>query len=253
MNWLCGMLLLYSVCSIHIETGVSPMYIPISVRHIDIRFTPYSEKALFNINIREFDGLISEREIEPIKEDTTASPSVTDITSAPETEPIVNGICQNDGVTSDWVNRVNSNLSVVPANLIQRFKSEGWRMYCTTKNLDRTYFGGQFGAVMGVTLYEEKLIYIEDRWDAVTESPVHEFGHYLDSSLGYITSTSEFRSIFNAEQSTFRSVYGVPSYFTEEELFAEAFWRYLTSSRDKLNMSCPRLTKFIEDAIARAN
>lgn len=202
-------------------------------------------------------SLVSVKDVEPPpsevkeaseKESGDGNGIVPNISNVP-----ITGICQNQGVAQSWVDTVNKELAVIPSNLLQGFENSGWRMYCTTKNLDRTYFGGRFGAVMGVTLYEERLIYIEDRWDAVTESPVHEFGHYLDHSLGFISNKSEFRGIFNSEQGTFRRVYGVPSYFTEEELFAEAFWRYLTSNRSTMRANCPQLTAFIEKAIDLAS
>lgn len=199
-------------------------------------------------------SLVKVREPDPPVGETadSSSESSSGILPSISSTPIV-GICQNEGVSQSWVDRVNQELAVVPSNLLDKFSNSGWRMYCTTKNLDRTYFGGQFGAVMGVTLYDEHLIYIEDRTDAVTESPVHEFGHYLDWSLGFISNKPEFVGIFNNEQGTFRRIYGVPSYFTYEELYAEAFWRYLTSNRNTFRSNCPQLADFIERTIAMAS
>lgn len=155
-------------------------------------------------------------------------------------------LCQNEGVGASWVTAVNDQLRAVPAALREQFQNQGWRMYCTTKNLDRSYFGGQFGAVMGVTLYDDRLIYIEDRNDAVTEAPVHEFGHYYDYSLGFISHKGTFGSIFRAEQQAFRRAYGVPGYFNEEELFAEAFWRYLTTDKAAFQAAVPQLYGFFQ-------
>lgn len=154
-------------------------------------------------------------------------------------------LCQNAGVSQSWVDTINNNLSVIPSHLLERFRSSGWSMYCTPDNIDAKWFGSQFGAVMGVTVYDYKVIYIEDRTDAVNEAPVHEFGHFLDCNLGFISDSQDFINVFNAEQAIFRSAYGVPSYFDRKELFAEAFWRYLTSNRDTFRATCPGLARIL--------
>lgn len=158
-------------------------------------------------------------------------------------------ICQNDGVADSWVQAVNEQLRVIPATLLQQFQAQGWHMYCTSDDIDKVHFGGQFGSVMGVTVYDNKVIYIEDRQIAVTESPVHEFGHYLDYSLGFISHQAEFMNIYQREQATFRNAYGVPGYFNQEELFAEAFWRYLTSNRASFRSSVPGLCSFFDKVV----
>lgn len=158
-------------------------------------------------------------------------------------------LCQNDGVDTSWINKVNQTLTCVPKSILEGFQNRGWRMYCTTKNLDSTFFGGQFGAVMGCTDYDTHTIWLEDRQDAVTEGPVHELGHYVDYTLGWASHTAEFNRIFQNEQATFRNAYGVPGYFNNEELFAEAFWRYYISN----NMASvtPGLHDYLTKSIAR--
>lgn len=158
-------------------------------------------------------------------------------------------LCQNDGVNQSWVDQVNETLTCVPKHILEGFKNRGWHMYCTSKNLDRTFFGGQFGAVMGCTVYEDHNIWLEDRQDAVTEGPVHELGHYVDYTLGWASHTGEFNQIFNAEQATFRNAFGVPGYFNNEELFAEAFWRYYTSN--SMASVTPRLHDYLSRMISR--
>lgn len=158
-------------------------------------------------------------------------------------------VCENQNVSQSWVDAANQTLRSVPKQILDGFTSRGWHMYCTDKNLDDTFFGGQFGAVMGCTIYEDRTIYLEDRTDAVTEGPVHELGHYADHTLGWASRTGEFQNIFQSEQQAFRNTFGVPGYFNEEELYAEAFWRYFVSP--EMASVTPRLYGYIAKTVGR--
>ena len=61
----------------------------------------------------------------------------------------------NDGVDASWVAAVNQELAKAPANVLQAFTNSGWSFHVTPMNIDAVYFGGQYGSVMGVTVYEE--------------------------------------------------------------------------------------------------
>lgn len=152
-----------------------------------------------------------------------------------------NSICENlDGVDSYWVDTANKKLSILPENLIDAFRADGWHYYCTTMNLDAVYYGSIYGGVMGTTNYDECRILVEDRTDAMDTAVIHEMGHWYDWHLGMITETSEFMNIYYSEENTFKYTFTVHSYYDSTELFAEAFWRFYTDN-ETLAANCPKL------------
>lgn len=152
-----------------------------------------------------------------------------------------NSICENlDGVDSYWVDTANKKLSILPENLIDAFRADGWHYYCTTMNLDAVYYGSMYGGVIGITNYDERRILVEDRTDAMDTAVIHEMGHWYDWHLGMITETSEFMNIYYTEESTFKYTFTVHSHYDSTELFAEAFWRFYTDN-ETLAANCPKL------------
>lgn len=157
----------------------------------------------------------------------------------------LNHICEKDGYVDDyWVVQVNSELETIPTSLIQQFQADGWHIYCTDMNIDAVYYGGQYGSVEASTNYDEYRIIIEDRQDAISDAAIHEFGHWYDWHLGTITNTDEFMNIYYTETEAFRSTFGYRPYYDPMELFAEAFWKYLTDNQT-LQASCPMLYEFM--------
>lgn len=144
-------------------------------------------------------------------------------------EPPVTGIAINDGVDASWVDAVNRELGKAPANVLQAFTNSGWSFHVTPMNIDGVYFGGQYGAVMGVTVYDAKTIYLEDRTDAVQEAALHELGHFVDCYLGY---PSDTLGTYDAEAGSYCSYFGVDFYWDRKEFYADSFWKYLTAPND---------------------
>ena len=195
-------------------------------------------------------------------ETDTADTSATDITaettlsdesqstelSEPTTPPepaTASGICEKDGYVDDhWISDINAQLAMIPSNLITEFQNDGWHIYCTDMDIDAVYYNSQFGAVMGTTNYEEHRILIEDRTIAVTDAVVHEMGHWLDWHNGTVTDSNEFMNIYYTETDAFKSTFNMTCYYDQKELFAEAFWKYLTDNQQLAN-SCPQLYNFM--------
>lgn len=143
----------------------------------------------------------------------------------------------NDGVDASWVAAVNQELAKAPANVLQAFTNSGWSFHVTPMNIDAVYFGGQYGSVIGVTVYEENAIYLEDRWDAVQEAALHELGHFVDSYLGY---PSDTLSIYDAEAASYCSYFGVDFYWDRMGFYADSFWKYVTTP-DDLKVCVPQM------------
>lgn len=185
--------------------------------------------------------------------DTTAETTTSDEsqstesnkpTETPEPET-TSDICEKDGYVDDhWMSDINAQLAMIPSYLITEFQNDGWHIYCTDMDIDAVYYNSQFGAVMGTTNYEEHRILIEDRTIAVTDAVIHEMGHWLDWHNGTVTDSNEFMNIYYAETDVFKSTFNMTCYYDQKELFAEAFWKYLTDNQQLAN-SCPQLYNFM--------
>lgn len=160
-------------------------------------------------------------------------------------EHATSDICEKDGCVDDhWISDINAQLAMIPSNLITEFQNDGWHIYCTDMDIDAVYYNGQFGAVMGTTNYDEHRILIEDRRVAVTDAAIHEMGHWLDWHNGTVTNSDEFMNIYYTETDIFKSTFHMTCYYDQKELFAEAFWKYLTNNQQLAN-SCPKLYDFM--------
>lgn len=185
--------------------------------------------------------------------DTTAETTTSDESQSTESneptpppEPATTSdICEKDGYVDDhWISDINAQLAMIPSYLITEFQNNGWHIYCTDMDIDAVYYNSQFGAVMGTTNYEEHRILIEDRTIAVTDAVIHEMGHWLDWHNGTVTNSDEFMNIYYAETDVFKSTFNMTCYYDQKELFAEAFWKYLTDNQQLAN-SCPQLYNFM--------
>ena len=153
----------------------------------------------------------------------------------------VPGIAENlDGVDTYYVDRVNVWLAYVPENIKAAFVNRGWHVYVTRMNLAATFFP-QFNSVQGATLYNEGIIYVEDR-ESATDSVVHEMGHFLDTQCGTPSLSSEFADIYNAEVGTFKAGIPNPGCVRDPmEMFAETFyWLCVNPAR-----CTPRAAEFV--------
>lgn len=188
--------------------------------------------------------------------DTTADTQPDESQSTESSKPtetpepaVTSSICEKDGYVDDhWISDINAQLAMIPSNLITEFQNDGWHIYCTDMDIDAVYYNSQFGAVMGTTNYEEHRILIEDRTIAVTDAVMHEMGHWLDWHNETVTNSNEFMNIYYAETDIFKSTFNMTCYYDQKELFAEAFWKYLTDNQQLAN-SCPQLYNFMSQYV----
>lgn len=181
-------------------------------------------------------------------ETTTSNESQSTESNEPTETPkpeTTSNICEKDGYVDDhWISDINAQLAIIPSNLITEFQNDGWHIYCTDMDIDAVYYNSQFDAVMGTTNYEEHRILIEDRTIVITDAVVHEIGHWLDWHNGTVTNSDEFMNIYYAETDVFKSTFNMTYYYNQKELFAEAFWKYLTDNQQLAN-NCPQLYNFM--------
>ena len=144
-----------------------------------------------------------------------------------------------------YLDIVNQQLSAIPAYIQDAFVRDNWAVYVTDIDIGQTYYSGKYDMVMGSTNFEEKRILIEDRMDAVYESPIHEVGHWFDLYLGLVSSTDEFKAVYQAESASFIQAYGSDCVRDEMELFAEGFWYYIVDPAGLRTVS-PQLYQFLQ-------
>lgn len=115
-----------------------------------------------------------------------------------------------------------------------------------------------------VVNYEKNVICLDANNLSYRDSIYHEIGHAVDNSLGFISESSEFQSIYEREVANFRSniseyrytrdKHGVPvreaDWFTvvenPTEYFAESFNAYFLQ-RDILKESCPETYEYLDE------
>lgn len=125
------------------------------------------------------------------------------------------------------------------ASLVNRFRSDGWRVVLTTADLDELLFNGSTQNVAGATVSSSKTIYVEA--GQYSYCIIHEFGHYMDYKLGMISEKGDFTAIYSSEGGSL-SEYGKTD---STEFFAEAYM-YSILEPDTLSSNCPQAYDFIE-------
>ena len=110
-----------------------------------------------------------------------------------------NRVEANGNVSQENIILANKYWNMIPYNVRKRFVNEGWHIYVTDQNLAQTFYSGVYNMVAGVTIYEPKTIYIENRKSAINVSVIHEVGHAVDCMLGFVSSSGDFNNIYNSE------------------------------------------------------
>lgn len=83
----------------------------------------------------------------------------------------------------------------MPSIIIKRFDETGWTLHITNvKELEKIY--NLDYKIEGITDFEQKIIYIYARKDYIYSAIMHEFGHFIDWYLGYISFDIRWENIF---------------------------------------------------------
>lgn len=168
-----------------------------------------------------------------------------DKVSKEKKEIIANPIIKNAEQTEDYIiEEINNKINKVPSNIYKMF--DEWSIYLTNENLDNKYFEGQYGHVPAVTVWSTKEIYIENNYDYLDMSILHELGHALDCELK-IFEKNEWINIYNEEKdlATFMSNHCRSNI---KEYFADSFLNYLENSED-LKEKCPKTYNYLNEII----
>lgn len=156
-------------------------------------------------------GIQAEEADESAKRDTTLNIAKTEL-----------------GASKEAVDATNEWWKLVPQNIRQHFIESGWSLIVSGEELSlktKTYKPGY--TMDGVTFYKRKIVYIGNYVESPGYALLHEMGHYLDYSYGYISDSKEFQKIYKEEAKNHHSSSGdwVTGYATESprEYFADVF------------------------------
>ena len=182
-------------------------------------------------------------------ETTTSTTTETTIekTTTTTTEARVSGIAETKGnVDIYYLNMLNNELNKLPKSALNSFKRNGWHIYVTNENIAKTVFNGRYKSVQGVTIYRNQVILIEARENAIKESALHEFGHYVDYITGFESDEKPFKTIYNKEVETFKSrIINSSCVRDEQEFFAETFY-YMYKNPNKCT---PQALEFVKNKL----
>ena len=114
--------------------------------------------------------------------------------------------------------------------------------------MNRTRYQGKYSTVLGTTQYADKKIYIANTSQAATESTIHEVGHFVDYSNGFLSDQEKFKELYLSEVRIYIKAYDAVCVRDRKELFAEVFWQYLTNP-SKLQLETPGLYFYMKNTL----
>lgn len=151
-----------------------------------------------------------------------------DVVAYNESIIVVNDI---DNADSSLNSIMYKELNKIPSSLLNSFDNSGWKIYLTGEDLASTHFDHKYKSVQGLTNYKNKYILIEDEEYKINNSLIHEFGHYLDYSLNFVSNSDEFIKIYNDEVYEFKNNINNPNCVRDSrEFFAEEFYYYIVDN-----------------------
>ena len=158
-------------------------------------------------------------------------------------------ISDKDGtVDNSNIHIVNSELKKIPESIMEQFQKNGWHIYVTDADINQKFYQGKYSTVLGTTQYADKKIYIANTSQAATESTIHEVGHFVDYSNGFLSDQEKFKELYLSEVRIYIKAYDAVCVRDRKELFAEVFWQYLTNP-SKLQLETPGLYFYMKNTL----
>ena len=158
-------------------------------------------------------------------------------------------VVQAEGkVSKTRVNNVNAYYLGIPENVRQYLEDQGWTFICSAQSFGKRY--GYTGSILALTVYKDKVIYIDNRKKAES-AIVHEVGHAIDYSYGFTSNSQAFNDIFAVEHNNVSSFWITHHSNTDTavEYFAEAFQIYVQQP-ENLQTYCPQTYEYIQNIVS---
>ena len=176
-----------------------------------------------------------------------AYPERIETKSSQVSEPYTGFVQYEPGTLLDIVRNTQREYEKVPENIRNNFENSGWNITVANSSI-----AGRFGygyPIQALIRYGDKVIWIDNRYIAST-AIVHEMGHYIDYSLGFISSRPEFITIYAEEVPKFCAYHSTHENNTNSasEYFAESFQQYVLDPVG-LATACPKTFIFIQNCV----
>lgn len=149
--------------------------------------------------------------------------------------------------------------SKIPDKLLKDFNNDGLKVtiegrYAYHNKYDKS--AGYCGFDTDNTVCDG--IHVRNDWGMYDDQAVticHEFGHYLDYKLGWISDSQEWQEIAAEEYASSRCAEYDDGYFSDpREFFAQEFMyniRYTGKEQAIENTNCPKAQQYIAEVIAK--
>lgn len=109
----------------------------------------------------------------------------------------IDGVIESESdITDEIVNYAYNYWYLIPENIRNDFKNNGWTIRITNKSISNEI--GTDYPVAGVTYTKDKSIVIEGTQSCIRRALVHEIGHYIDYRNNFISESDDFKSRFNS-------------------------------------------------------
>lgn len=138
-----------------------------------------------------------------------------------------NTIEADGNITSNIINYAYNYWYLVPENIRNDFKEQGWKIVITDKSLSEEL--GFNYEISGATIPNDKTIMIYGSQSCIRYALIHEVGHYIDFRSNFISRSESFVKLYKengSEMLNYNSNYNQESY-SEEEYFAELYRTYI--------------------------
>lgn len=142
------------------------------------------------------------------------------------------GLIDNEAkADAEFVEKIVSQIELIPEDIIETFTKEGWRICITNENLENKLVNPapellqDDVIITGLTEISENTIYLYNvGLTLINNTAIHEFGHYTDRIYGWPSLEPEFKTVYINEKQLIKSDCVINN---ERELFAEAFERVI--------------------------
>lgn len=134
----------------------------------------------------------------------------------------------------------------IPENFRNKFKENGWKIIISNEDLNEKYYESII-PIAGLTIYDDKIIYLGNYGIHLSEAVIHEFGHYFDFINGRISNSEEFLNLFDKEKNNLYFLNNTLKNNAKKqssEFFAECFQQYFNRP-ELLKNACPDTYQFL--------
>lgn len=147
-----------------------------------------------------------------------------------------------DGASVKWADEAMTYLSMLPKKLLKEIQDLGWMFVITPRSLENVY-ESQVTNTVGLTIYYQKRIYIQNDSFSIEYCSIHEIGHAVDFLHNFLSYDSEWKLIYEEEARNS----GLGEYFISSgtEYFAQTFQAFYLEP-EIVKVRAPKSYAYIE-------